>query len=154
MTDVIHNIAATDLWANAASQTSQLFKSQLAPSGAPILLIVSAALAHDTVLAAAAAQDFSVVKMPALSTQEGVKLAIAHTQPCAVVCAPEIFGWVSKLAFLGGCAAIYTCGDEGEGTLLDRASHFPVMPFDMPALKVACKVLSLNAMGVPLAEAG
>jgi len=49
---------------------------------------------------------------------------MAEIKPAVVVCAPEMFGWMSKLAFLNGAAAIYTCGEAGEGTLLFRASHF------------------------------
>lgn len=151
MTDVTETISLPEPWALAAAQMPQLFKSLTPPLGAPILLMVSGLHAQATVLVAAAMLDASVVTMPAHSAPEGVRKVIAQTQPYAVVCAPEIFGWVSKLAFLGGCLAIYTCGEVGEGTLLDRASHCTPDASSAPILHCANKRLCFDEYGQPIA---
>ena len=50
--------------------------------------------------------------------------AIAQHQPGVLLCDTEVFGWASKLAFTQGVTAVFTCGSEGQGTLLDRAAHY------------------------------
>ena len=47
---------------------------------------------------------------------------IGNAEPAVVVCAPQNFGWVSKLAFQAGTKHVYTLGDDRQGTLLDRAA--------------------------------
>ena len=150
MTDVTEAMLLPEPWALAAAQVPQLFQSLVPPRGAPILLMVSARHAQAAVQAAAAVLDVGVVSMPVDSTPEGVRQAIAQTQPYVVVCAPEVFGWVSKLAFLEGCLAIYTCGQEGEGTLLDRASHCRSDVLGVPRSHAAHPLLCLDAHGQPI----
>jgi len=48
---------------------------------------------------------------------------IDNAQPAAVVCTPQHFGWVSKLAFRAGAQVVYTLGTDRQGTLLERAAH-------------------------------
>ncbi|TSE34915.1 malonate--CoA ligase [Tepidimonas charontis] len=48
---------------------------------------------------------------------------IDNAEPAAVVCTPDRFGWVSKLAFRAGAQAVYTLGPDRQGTLLERAAH-------------------------------
>jgi malonyl-CoA/methylmalonyl-CoA synthetase len=47
---------------------------------------------------------------------------IGNAEPAVVVCAPQNFGWVSKIAFQAGTKHVYTLGDDRLGTLLDRAA--------------------------------
>jgi malonyl-CoA/methylmalonyl-CoA synthetase len=47
---------------------------------------------------------------------------IGNAEPAVVVCAPQNFGWVSKLAFQAGTKHVYTLGEDRQGTLLDRAA--------------------------------
>jgi malonyl-CoA/methylmalonyl-CoA synthetase len=47
---------------------------------------------------------------------------IDNAQPAVVVCSPENFGWISKIAFSHGTAHVYTLGDDRTGSLLARAA--------------------------------
>jgi len=47
---------------------------------------------------------------------------IGNAEPAVAVCAPQNFGWVSKLAFQAGTKHVYTLGEDRQGTLLDRAA--------------------------------
>jgi malonyl-CoA/methylmalonyl-CoA synthetase len=52
--------------------------------------------------------------------------------PALFVCAPEDFAWASKLAFSVGTTYVFTLGADRQGTLLDRASHFPAEQEPVP----------------------
>ncbi len=54
-----------------------------------------------------------------------IEYFIDDAEPAVVVCAPGNFGWVSKIAFQAGTKHVFTLGEAREGTLLERASHFP-----------------------------
>lgn len=152
MNDVTKNISLPESWQHASMQIAQLFSNLPLKTHAALLVILPEEEAYDSLRMAANALALQVVAMPTHSAQEGVAKAIAQTQPSIVVCAPEVFGWVSKLAFLGGCLAIYTCGDDGEGTLLDRASHCSSLcPATTSGLTVPA-LLKLDANGSPIAS--
>jgi malonyl-CoA/methylmalonyl-CoA synthetase len=60
-----------------------------------------------------------------------VEYFIGNAEPAVVVCSPQNFGWVSRVAFLQGSTHVFTLGDARSGTLLDRAAfhsdeHTPV----------------------------
>ena len=48
---------------------------------------------------------------------------ISDAEPAVVVCSPQNFGWVSKLAFKSGATQVFTLGDQRTGSLLERAAH-------------------------------
>lgn len=50
---------------------------------------------------------------------------ISDAEPAVVVCSAPNFGWVSKLAFQGGTAWVFTLNDDRTGSLLNRAAHAP-----------------------------
>ena len=50
---------------------------------------------------------------------------LRDARPAMFVCAPKDFVWASKLAFGAETTYVFTLGDDRQGTLLDRASHFP-----------------------------
>ncbi len=49
---------------------------------------------------------------------------IGDAEPAVFVCAPINFAWASKLAFAAGTTFVFTLGDDRNGSLLERASHF------------------------------
>ncbi len=66
---------------------------------------------------------------------------IGNAQPSVVVCAPDNFGWTSKIAFQRGTAHVFTLGDDRTGSLLARAAaqsdHFETVqsaPDDLAAI--------------------
>ena len=66
---------------------------------------------------------------------------IGNAKPSVVVCAPDNFGWTSKIAFQRDTAHVYTLGDDRTGSLLARAAtqsdHFETVqsaPDDLAAI--------------------
>ncbi len=47
---------------------------------------------------------------------------IGDAEPAVVVCSPQNFGWVSKIAFKCGTQHVFTLGDDRQGSLLVRAA--------------------------------
>ncbi len=52
-----------------------------------------------------------------------IEYFIGNAEPAVVVCSPQTFGWVSKIAFKAGTQNVFTLGDDRNGSLLDRAAH-------------------------------
>lgn len=52
-----------------------------------------------------------------------IEYFIGNAEPAVVVCSPENFGWVSKIAFKCGTQHVFTLGDNRQGSLLVRATH-------------------------------
>jgi malonyl-CoA/methylmalonyl-CoA synthetase len=52
-----------------------------------------------------------------------IEYFIGHAEPAVVVCSPDHFGWVSKIAFKAGTKHVFTLGDDRTGSLLERAAH-------------------------------
>lgn len=52
-----------------------------------------------------------------------VEYFIGNAEPAVVVCTPDNFGWVSKIAFTGGTQHVFTLDDNRSGSLLERAAH-------------------------------
>ncbi len=55
--------------------------------------------------------------------QAEIDYFIGDATPAVVVCTPEHFGWVSKIAFKAGTRHVFTLGQERNGSLLERAAH-------------------------------
>jgi malonyl-CoA/methylmalonyl-CoA synthetase len=52
-----------------------------------------------------------------------IEYFIGNAEPAVVVCSPQNFGWVSKIAFTAGTRHVFTLGDDRSGSLLERAAH-------------------------------
>lgn len=124
MSDVMPRIQVSAQWRSFVQPISRLFQSVPVSKGRVVLLMLQSDEAREAICAAARAVDCECVEISANAVQADVEQAIAQHLPVIVVCAPEVFGWVSKTAFVAGSAAIYTCGENSEGTLLVRAAHF------------------------------
>ena len=122
MSDEMHSLSV-ELWPTYAQAVSQLFLAVQVHKGQPVLAIQASPSAISMLQVAADAIERQLIVVPADSTPDDLNQQLADLQPAVVVCVPEIFGWASKLAFLNGVSAIYTCGETGEGTLLSRALH-------------------------------
>ncbi|WP_136418409.1 malonyl-CoA synthase [Herbaspirillum sp. ST 5-3] len=51
-----------------------------------------------------------------------IEYFIGDAEPAVVVCSPQNFGWVSKIAFKAGTQHVFTLGDDRQGSLLVRAA--------------------------------
>lgn len=120
--DVAHATACS-LWDSHIPAVAQLMRSLPLPTSSKLLSLLVPEVAA-MVDAAAQRAGMQVQHLAADAEPDAVQQAMQTYQPHVVVCSPEVFGWVSKCMFLTGGYAIYTCGAEGQGTLLDRASHF------------------------------
>jgi malonyl-CoA/methylmalonyl-CoA synthetase len=54
-----------------------------------------------------------------------IEYFIGDAEPAVVVCSPQNFGWIAKIAFKSGTRHIFTLGDDRCGSLLVRATHQP-----------------------------
>jgi malonyl-CoA/methylmalonyl-CoA synthetase len=54
-----------------------------------------------------------------------IEYFVGNAEPAVVVCSEKNFGWVSTIAFKAGTKHVYTLGEHGSGTLLDRAAFQP-----------------------------
>ncbi|GAB1386349.1 malonyl-CoA synthase [Melaminivora sp.] len=50
-----------------------------------------------------------------------IEYFIGNAEPAVVVCTPENFSWVSRIAFSAGTQQVVTLGDDRSGSLLERA---------------------------------
>ena len=53
-----------------------------------------------------------------------IEYFIGDAQPAVVVCSPQNFGWVSKIAFQSEAKHVFTLGDDRHGSLLVRAAPY------------------------------
>ncbi|WP_313295544.1 malonyl-CoA synthase [Diaphorobacter sp.] len=53
-----------------------------------------------------------------------IEYFVGNAEPAVVVCTPKNFGWVSKIAYQAGTEYVFTLGEDRDGTLLERATHF------------------------------
>jgi malonyl-CoA/methylmalonyl-CoA synthetase len=49
---------------------------------------------------------------------------LGDAEPAVFVCAPKDFAWASKVAFAARTTFVFTLGDDRNGSLLERATHF------------------------------
>jgi malonyl-CoA/methylmalonyl-CoA synthetase len=54
-----------------------------------------------------------------------IEYFLSDAEPAVVVCTPQNFGWISKLAFKADARHVFTLSDDRHGSLLARAMHFP-----------------------------
>jgi malonyl-CoA/methylmalonyl-CoA synthetase len=52
-----------------------------------------------------------------------IEYFVGNAEPSVVVCTPQNFGWVSKIAFQAGTQHVFTLGTERNGSLLERAAR-------------------------------
>ena len=52
-----------------------------------------------------------------------IEYFVGNAEPAVVVCSPQNFNWVSKLAFKAGARHVFTLDDARQGSLLERAAH-------------------------------
>lgn len=152
MTDVFSIASLSAPWQVHIKSIAKLFAGLPVTGHKSVLVMLFDQQAQAAVYAAIAELGWEAIVIPADCTPSGVEQVIAQTRPAVAVCLPEVFGWVSKLAFLGKCLAIYTCGENGEGTLLDRASHHWEPCSKAPLAVRLPRLLRFNPQGLLASE--
>lgn len=112
-----------DLDAGSARIANLLLDQGMAPGNRVLVQVEKSAEALMLYLAVLRAGLVFVPLNPAYREAE-MRYFVEDAQPAVVVCAPENFGWISKLAFQQGASHVYTLGTQRQGTLLDRAAHY------------------------------
>lgn len=126
-----------------AGQIHALLRTVPNACAAPVLMVLPVSPVQEVIASAVAPLQVALVSMPVTSSQASVQRAMAHFRPSTVICSTEIFGWVSKLAFLAGSSAVFTYAEDGAGTLCDRAAHFACQDLS----KERAQIVVLDAQG-------
>ncbi len=114
-------------WADlhhGSARMAQLLQSLNLPLGSRVAVQVEKSVEALMLYLATLRAGHVYVPLNTAYQQAEVEYFIENCQPGVVVCAPEKFGWVSKIAFTRGAGHVYTLGTDRSGTLLDRAAHF------------------------------
>ena len=107
----------------ASAMLANLLDGLKLPAGARIAVQVDKSV--EAMLLYLATLRAGLVYLPLNTAYQSAEMAyfLADAQPSVVVCSPSHFAWVSVMAFRGGCAAVFTLGDDRTGSLLERAAH-------------------------------
>ncbi len=107
----------------ASAKIANLLRSLDLPAGARIAVQVEKSA--EAVLLYLATLRAGYVYLPLNTAYRAAEIDyfVGDAEPSVVVCAPENFGWVSKIAFQAGCAHVFTLDDQRHGSLLERAAH-------------------------------
>ncbi len=108
----------------ATAMLANLLESLDLPPGARVAVQVEKSV--ESLLFYLAVVRAGYVYLPLNTAYRSDELAyfIGNATPSVLVCAPKDFPWLSKLAFGNGTTFVFSLGDDRNGSLLERASHF------------------------------
>ncbi len=116
---------------DATAMVANLLESLQLPAGARIAAQVEKSV--ESLILYLATLRAGLVYLPLNTAYQSAEMAyfIQDAEPAVVVCSPDRFGWISKLAFTAGTQYVLTLGDDRTGSLLQRAAqcsrqHTPV----------------------------
>lgn len=97
------------------------------PDGSPPRLMVQTEKSPEALLLFLAALRAGFIHVPLNPAYQGEEMQhfIEDARPAVLVCSPAAFPALSTLGFQRGVRHVYTLGQAGEGTLIDRASFQP-----------------------------
>ena len=115
-----------------SARIARLLGSLELPAGSR--LAVQAEKSVESMLLYLAALRAGLVYLPLNMAYQPQEMAyfIGDAEPAVVVCSPDNFGWVSKLAFKAGSAHVFTLAEDGSGSLIERATHFDAVQQPVP----------------------
>ncbi|MEO5844026.1 MAG: malonyl-CoA synthase [Caldimonas sp.] len=127
----IETVAATPLyytWRDidrATAMLANLLDSLDLPAGARIA--VQADKSVESLLFYLAVLRAGHVYLPLNTAYKSDELSyfLGNAEPSVLVCAPNDFARLSKLAFAAGTGWVFSLGGDRSGSLLERATHFP-----------------------------
>src|SRR5574337_1458587 len=107
----------------ASAMLANLLESLGLPEGSRIAAQVEKSV--EAVLLYLATLRAGYVYLPLNTAYQSAEIEyfIANAEPALVVCTPENFSWVSKIAFKSGTRHVFTLGEGRSGSLLERAAH-------------------------------
>ena len=115
-----------------SARIARLLDSLELPAGSRIAVQLEKSV--EAILLYLAALRAGLVYLPLNMAYQPQEMAyfIADAQPAVVVCSPDHFGWISKLAFKTGSTQVFTLAEDGSGSLLERAAHFDAQQQPLP----------------------
>ena len=116
---------------DATAMVANLLESLQLPAGARVAAQVEKSV--ESLILYLATLRAGLVYLPLNTAYQSAEMAyfIQDAEPAVLVCSPDRFGWISKLAFTAGTQYVFTLGDDRTGSLLQRAArcsrqHIPV----------------------------
>ena len=108
----------------ASARIANMLDSLKLPEGSRVAVQVEKSV--EAVLLYLATLRSGYVFLPLNTAYQSAEIEyfVGNAEPAVVVCTPNNFGWVSKIAFKAGCEYVFTLGEDRNGTLLERSTHF------------------------------
>ena len=107
----------------ATAMMANLLTSLKLPAGSRIAVQVEKSVEAMLLYLATLRAGYAFLPLNTAYLSAEIGYFIGNAEPAVVVCTPENFGWVSKIAFSAGTQHVFTLGDDRSGSLLDRAAH-------------------------------
>ncbi|QIL79071.1 malonyl-CoA synthase [Diaphorobacter sp. HDW4A] len=109
---------------SASARIANMLDSLHLPEGSRVAVQVEKSV--EAVLLYLATLRSGYVFLPLNTAYQSAEIEyfVGNAEPAVVVCTPNNFGWVSKIAFKAGCEYVFTLGEDRNGTLLERSTHF------------------------------
>ena len=109
----------------ASAKIANLFASLKLPQGARIAVQVEKSAEAVILYLATIRAGYVYLPLNTAYRAAEIDYFVNDAEPSVVVCAPENFGWISKIAFKSGCAHVFTLDEHRHGSLLERAIPQP-----------------------------
>ncbi len=106
-----------------SAMLANLLTSLDLPAGARIAVQVEKSVEAMLLYLATLRAGFVFLPLNTAYQSGEISYFIGNAEPSVVVCTPQNFGWVSKIAFTAGTRHVFTLGDDRTGSLLQRAAH-------------------------------
>jgi malonyl-CoA/methylmalonyl-CoA synthetase len=107
----------------ATAMVANLLASLQLPEGARVAVQVEKSVEAMVLYLATLRAGYVFLPLNTAYQSGEIEYFIGNAEPAVVVCSPQNFGWVSKIAFKAGTRNVFTLGDDRSGSLLDRAAH-------------------------------
>jgi malonyl-CoA/methylmalonyl-CoA synthetase len=107
----------------ATAMMANLLESLQIPAGSRVAVQVEKSVEAMMLYLATLRAGYVFLPLNTAYQSAEIEYFIGNAEPAVVVCSPQNFGWVSKIAFTAGTQHVFTLGDDRTGSLLDRAAH-------------------------------
>jgi len=107
----------------ATAMMANLLVSLKLPAGSRIAVQVEKSVEALMLYLATLRAGYVFLPLNTAYQSDEIEYFIGNAEPAVVVCAPQNFGWVSKIAFKAGTQYVFSLGDDRTGSLLERAVH-------------------------------
>ncbi|MFG5777900.1 malonyl-CoA synthase [Comamonas sp. J-3] len=106
-----------------SARIANLLDSLKIPSGSRVAVQVEKSVEAMALYLATLRAGYVFLPLNTAYQSAEIEYFITNAEPAVVVCSPQNFGWVSKIAFQCGTRSVFTLGEDRSGTLLERAVH-------------------------------